>query len=67
MVKFYCDRCGIEIKAVPHNQRSDYYRIKKVTRFDEFFNVPERETTTVHLCNDCQEDLRNFLGDKEKK
>lgn len=67
MVKFYCDRCGIEIKAVPHNQRSDYYRIKKITRFDEFFDVPERETTTIHLCDDCQEDLRNFLGDKKKK
>lgn len=63
MIKFYCDRCGVEIKAIPHNQRTEYYRIKKVvTRFDEFFNAPERDTITVHLCDDCQEELDKFIN-----
>lgn len=62
MIKFYCDRCGTEIKAIPHNQRTDYYRIKKVTRFDEFFDVSERDTTTIHLCDSCQKELDIFIN-----
>ena len=66
MIKFYCDRCGVEIKAIPHNQRTEYYRIKKVTRFNELSDAPDRDTTTVHLCDDCQEELKNFIGNWKK-
>lgn len=61
MVKFYCDKCGAEISPVPRNQRiGKYFRIKIVSNN---FN-DGNDQTTVHLCDDCQEQLEKFIFSK---
>lgn len=62
MVKFFCDRCGVEIKPIPHDQRDCYFRIKKVSQKLEFYAYDDnKDTTTIHLCDKCQKDLENFI------
>lgn len=62
MVKFYCDKCGAEISPVPRNQRyGKYFRIKIVS--NNFYDSND-QTTTVHLCDDCQEQLEKFIFSK---
>lgn len=57
MVKFYCDKCGAEISPVPRDQRiGKYFRIKICGNNDQM--------TTVHLCDDCQEQLERFIFSK---
>lgn len=54
IVNFYCDHCGKKMKMEDD-----------VNLVEIFFNPDYRPT--VHLCNDCVEDLKKFISKIDMK
>lgn len=54
IVNYYCDHCGKKMKTD-----------EDVNLVEIFFNPDYR--STVHLCNDCKEDLKKFISNIDIK
>ena len=74
MIKYYCDRCGAEIKkGFNKPTKHSYIVIKTAIRplidpeFDDEFEVDNGESPRFHLCDCCTDLMDDFFNKKAIK